>query len=67
MIAYNYQIALDASFDVGDTISKISGQEFTYSYYCELCKKFRNRTLQDIEYYDFEVSMFKYDTNRKIL
>ena len=66
MIAYNYQIAQNASFDVGDTHSKITGLEFTYSYYCELCKRYRDRTLADKEYYDFEVSMLKYDTNRRV-
>ena len=67
MIAYNYQIAQDASFDVADTHSKITGLEFTYSYYCELCKRYRDRTLADKEYYDFEVSMLKYDTNRRVI
>jgi hypothetical protein len=66
MIAYNYQIAQDAGFDVADTHSKITGLEFTYTYYCELCKKFRDRSLKDNEYYDFEVSMLKYDTNRRV-
>ena len=67
MIAFNYAIAQDASFDVSDTVSKITGQEFTYTYYCELCKRYRDRTLADNEYYDFEVSMLKYDTNRRVL
>ena len=67
MIAYNYAIAQDASFDVNDTVSKITGLEFTYSYYCELCKRYRDRTLADNEYYDFEVSMLKYDTNRRVV
>jgi len=65
MIVYNYGIALEASFDVEDTHSKHTGQEFTYTYYCELCKKFRDRSLPDTEYYDFEISMLKYDTNRR--
>jgi hypothetical protein len=67
MIAFNYQIAQDASFDVGDTVSKHTGKEFTYTYYCELCKRYRDRSLDDNEYYDFEVSMLKYDTNRKTI
>jgi len=67
MIAYDSAISQDAQFDVKDTHSKITGKEFTYPYYCELCKKFRDRSLEDNEYYDWEVSMFKYDTNRKRL
>lgn len=66
MIVYNYNIAQQASFDVGDTHSQKTGTEFTYSYYCKLCKKFRNRSLTDDEYYDWEISMLKYDTNRRL-
>ena len=65
MIVYNYGIQLDAQFDVADTRSKKTGKEFTYSYYCELTKGFRERILTDVEYYDFEVSMYKYDRNRR--
>lgn len=65
MIVYNYHKALEAQFNFAETHSTYTGIEFTYSYYCELCKKFRNRTMEDIEYYDWEVCMVKYDRNRK--
>lgn len=66
MIVYNYSINQEALFDYNDTVSQKTGNEFTYSYYVTLCKKFRERTLSDDEYYDWEISMLKYDTNRKL-
>lgn len=65
MIAYSYGIRLEAEFDINDSHSKKTGLELSYTYYCELCKKYRNRILTDDEYYDWEILMKKYDLNRK--
>lgn len=67
MISYSYGIMQDAAFDANDTHSSRTGQEFTYSYYCELTKLFRARSLTDDQYYDWEITRFKYDINRKML
>lgn len=67
MIGYDYNIMQDAAFDANDTHSQRTGQEFTYPYYCELTKLFRERTLTDDQYYDWEITRFKYDINRKML
>lgn len=65
MIAYNYQLLQEATFDQNDTVSQKTGKEFTYTYYIELTQKYRNRTLEDSEYYDMEIASLKYDINRR--
>lgn len=65
MIGYSYNLRQLAEFDCNDTHSQKTGKEFNYTYYCELCKKFRDRILTDDEYYDWEILMLKYDLNRK--
>lgn len=65
MIFYSYWICEQAKLDRFDTKSSKTGKEFTYTYYIELVKKFRDRTLDNTEYYDFEICQFKYDLNRR--
>ena len=65
MIAFNLYKQIEAREATGLTHSRYTNREFTYSYYIELVQKYRTRTLEDNEYYDFEVSMYKYDINRK--
>lgn len=65
MISYSYNIRLEAEFDYNDSHSKKTQKEFNYTYYCELCKKYRDKILTDDEYYDWEILMLKYDLNRK--
>lgn len=65
MIAFNLYRQLEARELQTVTHSHYTNREFTYTYYIELVQKYRNRTLEDTEYYDFEFSMYKYDINRK--
>lgn len=65
MIAYDYNQALEASFYKDIFISYKTNKELTYTYYCELCKKYRDRSMDDLEYLDWEILMLKYDLNRK--
>lgn len=63
MIFFDHSIRELASFDWEDTVSQRTGQEFSYTYYLELVKKSRNYTLSNDEYYDLEISRYKFDLN----
>ena len=65
MIAYSHGIYTEAGIDRRLDISKKTNQMLSYTYYCELTKKFRNRELTDDEYYDWEMCRFKYDINQR--
>jgi hypothetical protein len=65
MIFYDYAQSEEARLYQTDKVSSRTGREFTYTYYIELTKKYRDRTLLDADYYDFEVCQFKFDQNRK--
>jgi hypothetical protein len=64
MVFYNRQLYELASFDWRDSVSQLTGQTFDYTYYLELCKKHRNGVMSDNEYYDYEISRFKFDINQ---
>lgn len=66
MIAFNLSKQAEAKDKANLQFSPYTSKEFTYTYYCELCKKFRERSLEDSEYFDWEVLMYKYDTNRRL-
>ena len=64
MIHYNQVLYTLASFDWQDEVSQRTGREFNYTYFIELVQKHRRGSLSDDEYYDFEISRFKYDINQ---
>lgn len=63
MIKYNFTLRELASFDYRDSVSQKTGRIFDYTYYIELIKKHRRSDLTLDEYYDFEISRYKYDIN----
>jgi hypothetical protein len=64
VIHYNQVLYTLASFDWRDSVSQLTGRGFDYTYYLELCKKHRNGVMSDNEYYDYEISRFKFDINQ---
>ena len=65
MIYYSHVLRELASFDWRDLVSQRTGKEFSYTYYIDLVQKHRRYLLTEDEYYDFEISRYKYDINVK--
>ncbi len=61
MIFYSHTESTEAEFCT-DTISPRTGKLYDYTYYMDLSKRYRDRTMQDNEYFDLQVlhRMFKW-------
>jgi hypothetical protein len=59
MIFFDHQTNEQASF-CHDTCSSVNGKEYSYTYFMELSKAYRDRTLPDELYFDYCVLVNKF-------